>query len=117
MAFTASQFLTKFTTISAATTAATIGGYIPAASTAAQIYSFSIANVATSNKRAYADVFFNDGAGNVVNFVRQLPIDPGAAKALNNVSKHIITSSGYMSAAITSTAAPIAVIMSLVEII
>lgn len=117
MAITASQVLTKFTTISTSTALATIGGYIPSASTVGQIYAFSAANTATSNKRAYIDVLYNDGAGNSVNFVRQMPIDPGSAKALNNVSKHVIGSSGFISAAITSTAAPVAFILSIVEII
>lgn len=117
MTITASQILTKFTTISTSTTLATIGGYIPAASTAAQIYGVSISNNTTVNKRAYVDVLYNDGAGNSANIVRQMPIDPGAAKALNNVNKLAINASGFLSAAITATTAPVSIVMTLVEII
>lgn len=116
MSFTATQYLTRFTTISTATTLATIGSYIPAASTAAQIYSFSAANVATSNARAFVDILYNDGAGNSVNFVRAMPLDPGGSQPINAVSKHIIGASGFLSAAIYATSAPVAIIMTVVEI-
>lgn len=116
MTFTATQWLTKFTTISTATTAATIGGYIPAASTAAQVYAFSAANVATTNARAYVDIFYNDGNANVVNFVRGMPIDPGGAKPINTVNKHTIMATGFISAAIYATTGPVAFIMTVIEI-
>jgi len=92
MAFTATQYLFKASSVTA-TTAATVGSYTVPASTRGMILGLTLANSATSNAINYADINLSDGS-NAFSVARKTPIPPGGSVVAVGVEKHVLPTGG-----------------------
>lgn len=93
MAFTATQYLFKASTITATTTA-TVGAYTVPASTRGSVIALTIANTATTFTRNYFEVEIWDGAAAYNVTGQRTPIDPGASYVVEGIQKHILPTGG-----------------------
>lgn len=114
MAFTATQYLFKASNATA-TTFATIGAYTVPAATRGQVIALTLANTATTFARAWADVQIYDGT-NAYNIVRAMPIDPGSSAIVVGIEHHTLPTGGAVYFNCYATTAPVAALMSLVEV-
>lgn len=92
MAFAATQYLFKASAITSTTTA-TVGAYTVPASTRLSLIALTLANTASTNVTAYADVHLYDGA-TAYAVVVKTPLYPGGSVVVEGVEKHILPTGG-----------------------
>ena len=91
MAFTASNYLTYATTLTATTSATTS----PTTTARFTVIAVTVSNSATSNKTVYADVGIYNGTVST-NIVTKAPLYPGGALVVEGFQHHILPTSGYV---------------------
>lgn len=91
MAFTASQYLTYATTLTATTSATSS----PTTTAKFSVIALTVSNSATSNKTTYVDVGFYNGAV-TTNLLTKAPLYPGGELVVGGVVHHILPTGGYI---------------------
>lgn len=94
MAITATQYVFYATTLTATTTATSIGGYTVGASTRAQLIAITIANSASTNAMNYCDVALYNGSFSTPIAGAKTPIYPGSSFVVVGAEKHVLPTSG-----------------------
>lgn len=91
MAFSASQYLSYATTLTATTSATTS----PTTTAKFSVIAMTVSNSATSNKTTYADVGFYNGTVST-NILTKVPLIPGGCVVVEGFQHHVLPTSGYM---------------------
>lgn len=91
MAFTATNYLTFATTLTATTSATTS----PTTTAKFSVIAMTVSNTATTNKTTYADVGIYNGTVSV-NILTKVPLYPGGALIVEGFQHHVLPTSGYM---------------------
>ena len=92
MAFTATQWIFKASLVTSTTTA-TVGAYTVPAATTGQIIALTLANSATTNVIAYADVALYDGS-TAYTLLKKAPLYPGGMLVAEGFQKHSLPTGG-----------------------
>lgn len=110
MAFTASQYLSYATTLTATTSATTS----PTTTAKFSVIAMTVSNAATTNKMNYADVGFYNGTV-TTNILTKAPLPPGGALVVEGFQHHVLPTSGYIAVTPYATTG-IGVVISGVEV-
>jgi hypothetical protein len=93
MAFTATQYLIKASSITSTTTA-TVGSYTVPAATRGMVIAVTVANTATGSAMNYADVSLYDGSTAYNISGAKAPIPPGGSIVAVGSEKHVLPTGG-----------------------
>lgn len=93
MAFTATQYLIRASSITSTTTA-TVGGYTVPASTRGMVIAVTAANTSTGNAMNYVNVELYDGATAYNISGTKCPIYPGGSIIAVGAEKHVLPTGG-----------------------
>lgn len=115
MTITASQYVFVATTLTATTTATSIGAYTTPASTRAQVIAVTISNSATSNITNYCDVSIYNGSFSTPISGTRTPIYPGSSFIVVGAEKHVLPTSGAVQVTPYATTG-LGVAMTLIEV-
>lgn len=94
MSITATQYLFLATSITATTTASSVGQYVVPASTKGQIIAVTVANMATSNTTNYFDASIYNGTASFGIGGRKTPLYPGGSVIVVGAEKHVLPTGG-----------------------
>lgn len=103
------------TTLTATTTASSVGGYTVPASTRAQIIAVTIANSATNNGTNYCDVSLYNGSFSTPIGGTRTPVYPGSSLVVIGVEKHVMPTGGALQVTPYATT-PLAIAMTAIEV-
>ena len=115
MTITASQYIFVATTLTATTTATSVGTYTTPASTRAQIIAVTVANSATSNAMNYFDASIYNGSFSVPIAGTKTPVPPGGSVIVIGAEKHVMPTSGAFQVTAYATTG-LGVAMTLIEV-
>lgn len=115
MTITATQYVFYATTLTATTTASSVGGYTVPASTRAQLIAVTIANSATSNITNYCDVAIYNGSFSTPIGGTKTPVYPGSSLVVIGVEKHVLPTGGALQVTPYATTG-LAVAMTAIEV-
>lgn len=94
MSITATQYVFSATTLTATTTATSIGAYTTPPSTRAQIIAVTISNTSTGNAMNYCDVSIYNGSFSTPIAGAKTPVYPGSSFVVVGAEKHVLPTSG-----------------------
>lgn len=115
MAITATQYIFVATTLTATTTATSVGAYTTPASTRAQVIAVTISNSATSNAMNYCDVAVYNGSFATPISGTKTPVYPGSSFIVMGIEKHVLPTSGAVQVTPYATTG-LGVAMTLIEV-
>lgn len=115
MAVSATGYLFLATTLTATTTATSIGAYTVPASNKAQIIAVTIANTATTNTTNYVDTAIYNGSFSTPIGGAKTPVYPGSSFVVVGAEKHIMPTGGAFQVTPYATSG-LAVAMTIVEL-
>jgi len=95
MAFTATQYLIKASSITSTTTA-TVGSYTVPAATRGMVIAVTVASTATGNGMNYADVDIYDGSTTYSISGKKMPVYPGGSVIAVGAEKHVLPTGGAL---------------------
>lgn len=94
MTITATNYVFSATTLTATTTATSVGAYTVGASTRAQIIALTISNTATTNITNYFDCGIYNGSFATPIAGTKTPVYPGGSVRVMGAAKHVLPTSG-----------------------
>ena len=115
MTITATQYVFVATTLTATTTASSVGTYTTPAATRAQVIAVTISNTSTVNATNYCDVAIYNGAFSTPIAGIKTPIYPGGSFVVVGAEKHILPTGGAIQVTPYATTG-LGVAVSLIEV-
>jgi hypothetical protein len=117
MSVSATGYLFVATSITATTTATSIGGYTVPAGTRGQIIAVTISNMATTNLTNYVDTFIYSNTASASYGIggRKTPVYPGGSFVVVGAEKHVLPTGGAFQVTTYATG-QVDVAMTIVEV-